>query len=107
MFAQSPHPSLSILGPSADDLINVAGVDSLTKAERWHLIDRIDTRIDVFQGWQKSAKPGSAEHSVIVAKLQALRLKRFQIWNTFYPRFVGVITPAVSYQPACRTTANR
>lgn len=81
----------ALLGPTADDLLNLDGVASLTKSERWHLIDLIDNRIDTFQRWQLNTRSGTAEYVVITAKLRALRLKRYQVWSSFYPNLQTAI----------------
>lgn len=86
-------------GHQTDELIALTGFETMPKQARWQLIDIIERRIDLFQKWQKIAIPGGEAHTLIVAQLKGLRLKRFQIWNSFYPRFAGIITPAQSYQP--------
>ncbi|RIV20560.1 hypothetical protein DYU11_21180 [Fibrisoma montanum] len=75
---------------SADDLISTDH-QALSKAERWQLIDQIDARIDRFQTLEKMSFPGSLTEAEARKTLQALRLKRFTVWNSFYPKFNTLI----------------
>ncbi|RYC69838.1 hypothetical protein [Spirosoma sordidisoli] len=67
-----------------DHLLETAH-QGLTKAERWQLIDQLDQATDQYQRWKQRLQPSQIAHQLLTQKLRAIRLKRFQVWNSFYP----------------------
>ncbi|RYC69777.1 hypothetical protein [Spirosoma sordidisoli] len=63
----------------------------LTKVERWQLIDQLDQATDQYQRWQGMLQASHIAHTLVTEKLRAIRLKRFQVWNSFYPAMTSAI----------------
>lgn len=78
--------NLSFTNPVADKLLEI-DYQFLTKAERWQLIARLEAKIARYEQWQGAYQPGSELAGFIKHQLQALRLKRFAVWNSFFPSF--------------------
>lgn len=69
---------------SVDELLMMEGYETLTKKERWQLIDQIEQRIDKLQAnFLPNVKPSSEVSKRIADQVISLRRKRFQIWFSF------------------------
>lgn len=89
------HNELSVAS-STNDLLTVSGIEHMPRDARWRLIDVIEQRIDKVQWHQQLTSPDTAAYRFLGAQLQALRLKRFAIWNSFYPKFIRAIRVGVA-----------
>ncbi len=73
------------------DLLLEFDFEPLSYGDRWQLIALIEDRIALHEKYKDFVIPGYISKEGNVSLLIRLRLKRFQIWNSFYPGFTNLI----------------
>ncbi len=84
------NQDLTILSCPVSDILLETDHSTQTKAERWQLIDRLEAKIHRFEGWQ-NAYQGTELGRFATVQLQALRVKKFAVWNSLHPMFHHLI----------------
>ncbi|GAB3550698.1 hypothetical protein [Spirosoma fluminis] len=86
-----PSPNTDFVVSYHVDEVLTIDAAPLTRWQRWQLIAEIDQYVDRYQRCLNYCRIRSETHQLLSEKLRALRLKRFQVWNSFYPAYQRAI----------------